>query len=321
MHGLNPPIEIDSATMSLTTDAASMQKISARIGRTHWSGRVTAPRQCAALSAAPNCEFQFDLAANQFSTGELTDWFTGHPAKRPWYRILNSNFDRTQGTSPLLAIHAHGNLQVGRFELRNMLATKVAAQVALDGGKITLTGLHGQLLQGTYRGNLTIDMSNHALSSQPARYRGGGALRNISLAQVGALMNDAWIAGTADGSLELDGYGDSIGNLLARADGQLKFAMRNGSLPHITFPGSAGPLPVHRFAGDLRLKKGAWELSSGRLESRDGIYRIGGTASPSSGMDFTMTNGSGQSWTLSGTLAKPLVAPVSGGKAVVRIVP
>ena len=316
IHGLNPPIEIDSATMSLTADAVSMQKISASVGSTHWSGGVTAPRQCAALSAAPNCEFQFDLAADQFSTGELTEWFTGHPAKRPWYRILNSNFDETQGTSPLLAIHAHGNLQVGRFGLKKMLATKVAAQVAVDGGKITLTGLRGQLLQGTYQGNWTIN-----LLSRPARYLGGGALRNIALAQVGALMNDAWIAGMADGSLELDGPGDSIQDLLEHSDGQLKFTMRNGSLPHITFPGSAGPLPVHRFAGELRLKKGVWELSSGRLESRAGLYRIGGTASSSSGMDFTLTNGSGQSWTLNGTLAKPRIAPVGEGKAAAKIVP
>jgi hypothetical protein len=316
IHGLNPPIEIDSATMSLTTDAVSLQKISARIGSSHWSGEVTAPRQCAALSAAPNCEFQFDLAADQFSTGELTEWFTRHPAKRPWYRILNSNFDESQGTSPLLAIRAHGNLQVGRFGLKKMSATKVAAQVAVDGGKITLTGLRGQLLQGTYQGNWTIN-----LLSRPALYQGGGALRNIALAQVGALMNDAWISGTADGSLELDGSGESIQDLLAHSDGQLKFTMRNGSLPHITFPGSAGPLPIHRFAGELRLKKGAWELSSGRLESRAGLYRINGTASPSNGMDFTLTNGSGQSWTLNGTLVKPRIALVGEGKAAAKIVP
>ncbi len=326
MRGLNPPIEIASATMSLTPDAVSMQKISAHIGDTHWSGAVTAPRNCASPGAVPNCVFQFDLAADQLSTAELAEWFTPPPAKRSWYGVLNSNFNETLGRSPLLAIQARGNLQVGRFALKKMLATEVAAQMAVDGGKITLTALHGELLQGTYRGNWTIDLSSHGLSShdassQPPRYQGGCALRNISLAQVGALMNDAWIAGTADGSLTLDGSGDSIRDLLAHSDGQLKFAMRNGSLPHITIPGSAGPLPVHRFAGELRLKQGALELSSGRLESHDGIYRIGGTASPAGALDFTLTNGNRQSWTLTGTLAKPRVAPAVAGKAAAKIVP
>ena len=74
--------------------------------------------------------------------------------------------------------------------------------------------------------------------------------------------NDAWIAGTADGNFDLDGSGDSFRDLLARSDGKLRFVMRNGSLPHIEIPGSPVPLPVHRFAGELHLKKGVWELSA-----------------------------------------------------------
>jgi hypothetical protein len=135
------------------------------------------------------------------------------------------------------------------------------------------------------------------------------------MAQVGALMNDAWIAGTADGKFDLDGYGDSFRELLALSNGKLQFAMRNGSLLHVDIPGSPVPLPVHRFAGELRLKKGAWELSAGRLESRDGIYRVRGTASPGSGFDFVLTRGDEQSWTLTGTVAEPHVTPVNHTEA------
>ena len=74
--------------------------------------------------------------------------------------------------------------------------------------------------------------------------------------------------------------------------------MRNGSLLHIEIPGSPVPLPVHRFSGDLRLKKGACELSAGRLESRDGLYQVSGTAAPGSGFDFVLTRGDEQSWAL-----------------------
>jgi hypothetical protein len=322
MHGLNTPIEIGSATMSLTPDAVLMEKISARTGSTHWSGGITAPRHCAAPSAtpnatpgvAPNCAFQFDLTADQLSTGDLAEWFTPHPAKRPWYSILNSNSNEPRGPSPLLAIQARGNLHVGRFGLKKVFATQVATQVEVDRGKITLTALRGQLLQGTHQGNWTIDASTHDASSHDAsaqtlRYHGTGTLQDISLEQVGSLMNDAWIAGTADCKFDLEGSGDSFRDLLARSDGKLQFVMRNGSLPHIEIPGSPVPLPVHRFAGVLRLKKGAWELSAGRLESRDGIYQVSGTAPPDSGFDFVLTRGDEQSWTLTGTLAEPHVVP------------
>src|SRR5437868_5721434 len=149
MRGLNTPIEIASATMSLDPEAVRMEKISARTGSTHWSGGVTAPRHCAAPVAAPgvvagavpSCVFQFDLTADQLSTGDLAEWFTPHRAKRPWYRLLNSNSrsnsNEPLGPSPLLAIQAHGNLHVGRFGLKTVSAIQVATQVEVDRGKIT----------------------------------------------------------------------------------------------------------------------------------------------------------------------------------------
>jgi len=343
MRGLNMPIEISSATMTLAPDAVLMQKISARTGSTHWNGAVTAPRHCASPSivpssvpgSLPNCVFQFDLAADQLSIEDLTAWFTPHPAKRPWYRILNSNSNQPLGPSPLLAIQSHGNLHVDQFGLKKVLVTQVATQVNLDRGKITLTALRAQLLQGTHQGNWTIDlskhdmskqdlskddMSSHALSTSDAstddastpnvRYHGAGTLNDIALAQVGTLMNDAWIAGTVDGNFDVEGSGDSFRELRAQS-GKLQFVMRNGSLPHIEIPGSPVPLPVHRLTGELHLKKGVWELSAGRLESRDGIYRVSGTDSPSSGLDLVLARGDEQSWTLTGTLAKPHLTPGS----------
>lgn len=294
MRGLNTPIEIGSATLSLTPDAVKVDKLSASTGSTQWSGAVRAQRHC----AVPPCLFQFDLTADALSTGDLVEWFTPHPGKRPWYRILNSN--EVMGPSPLFAMQGHGTLHVGRFAWKKLVATEIATQVDVDRGKITMTALNAQLLQGSHQGNWLIDVS-----SPPARYHATGTLHDISLAQVSTLMHDDWIAGTADGKFELEGSGDSFHDLLARSDGKLQFVMRNGSLPHIEIPGSSAPLPVHRFAGELHLKKGSWELSAGRLESHDGIYHVRGIASPSKGFDFVLTRGDEKSWSLTGTLAKP----------------
>jgi AsmA family len=321
MRGLNTPIEISSASMTLAPDEVRMQKISARTGMTHWTGSVTAPRQCSSPNvgsgAVSDCGFQFDVAADQLSTADIAEWFTPHPAKHPWYSSSNDE----AGPSPLLAVQAHGSLRVGRFELKKLIATQIASHVELDRGKIALTALRAQLLEGTHEGNWTIDASNHDASASTdsahdastpgVRYYGAGTLNDISLAQVGTLMDDDWIAGKADGNFELDGSADNFRELLARSDGKLHFVMRNGSLQHVEIPGSPAPLPVHRFAGDLHLKKGTWELSACKLESRDGIYQVSGTASPGGGFDFILTRGDEQSWTLTGTLAKPHIVPGS----------
>ena len=298
VRGLNIPIEITAATVTLAPDGVAVQKIAAETGSTHWSGSVSAPRHC-----APACVFQFDLAADRISSGNLAEWFAPHPAKRPWYRILSS--DEFRRPSPLVALQAHGRLHVARFEIKKMLATQLTTEVAVDGGKITLTALHAQLLQGTHRGRWAIDAA-----AQPVRYHGEGALLNVSLAQVGELMNDPWISGSADGRFDLETFGGSFRDLLANADGKLQFVMRNGSLGHVEIPGGNGPMSVHRFAGDLRLKNGVWELWRGRLESHDGVYEVSGTASAGRGIDFVFTRGDEYAWNLTGTLAEPQAAPV-----------
>jgi hypothetical protein len=297
MRGLNIPIQIAAATISLAPDVVTVQNIAAQTGSTHWSGSVAARRNC-----APACVFQFDLAADQISSGNLAGWFTPHPAKRPWYRLLSSE---EQGPSPLVALQAHGTLHVARFEIKKVLATQLATQVAVDRGKIALTAVHAQLLQGTHRGHWTIDASAH-----PLRYHAEGNLQSVSLAAVGELMGDSWISGSADGSFELEASGGNFRDLLAKSEGKLQFLMRNGSFTHVEIPDGSGPMPVHRFSGALGLKNGAWELSRGRLESHDGIYQVSGTAAAGNGLDFVLTRGDEQAWSLTGTLAEPEIAPV-----------
>ena len=292
-RALNIPIEIASASVVLAPDLLSMQKLSVKTGTTHWSGSVTAPRHC-----APACVFQFDLSADQLSASDLAAWFTPPSTERPWYRILSSGDQ--QGSSPWLALQAHGNLHVARLELRKLQATQVATQLALDRGKITLSALHAQVWQGTHQGNWTIDAS-----VSPLRYQGTGVLQNISLAAVAGLMNDPWVAGSADSSFDLETSGQSFGDLLANSTGKAQFTMRDGRLTHVQIPGAAAPLPVRRFTGDLHFKNGIWELAGGRLESRDGLYQVSGTVSADDGLDFIFKRGDEQSWNLTGTLAKP----------------
>jgi len=298
-RGFNSPIEISSATVLLGRDKFSVQKLSAQTGTTHWSGSVTAPRHC-----APACVFQFDLTADQVSAEDLAELFTPHPAKRPWYRILSSN--DLQGPSPLRALQAHGSLHVARLELKKVSVTQVATQLELDRGKLVFTALRAQLLHGTHQGNWTIDAS-----TLPLRYHGAGALQNISLVQLATAMGDDWISGTADASFDVETAGGTFPDLLANSEGRLQFAMRSGSLTHVELPGAEGPLPVHRFTGSLRVKKNAWQLLGGKLESRDGFYQVSGIASPDNGLDFVLTRGDEQSWSLTGTLSRLRVTPAS----------
>jgi autotransporter translocation and assembly factor TamB len=304
-RGLNSQIEIATATVTLGPKMTSVQQLSARLGGTHWSGWVRAPRHC-----APNCVFQFELSADQLSTGDLEEWFSPHPAKRPWYRILSSPAGgATQKGEPswVQALEARGRLSVAQFEIQKAQASRVTTEMTVDHGKIKLNHVRGQFLQGMHDGNWTIDASK-----QPIEYHGSGSLENISLDRLGALMNDDWSSGTGDGHFEVASFGGSLREVLLNADGKLQFTMRNGAFTHLDIPGAPSPLPVYRFRGDLRVKEGQWQLSAGKLETRDGLYEVSGTSSPGSGLNFIFTRGDEQSWNITGTISNPHAEPVDG---------
>ena len=129
MRGFNAPIEISSATLVLNPDIALLQKLSAHIADTHLAGNVTAPRHC----ATADCNLQFDLTADQFSLQDLAEWFTPHPAKREWYKILSPT--EPLASSPFLALRAQGSLHVGRLSVNKLIATQVSSQVDVNAGR------------------------------------------------------------------------------------------------------------------------------------------------------------------------------------------
>lgn len=304
MRGLNPPVEISSAVLKLEPAMVSLERISAELGDTHWSGTVRAPRPC----AADGCVFQFDLSADQLSPAGFVEWFTPRPAKRPWYRILTSS--EPKGKSPLLGIRARGRLRVNRLIFKNVDISQIVAQADIDRGKISLHQLRGQVFQGTHEGDWLIDVSD-----LPPRYQATGQLQNVSMARVSAAMHDEWATGTADGKFTLTTSGNAFSELLAHSEGELQFALRNGTLNHVELPDAARPLPVHLLAGNLKLKNGTWKLTAGKLESHDGIYQMSGAASSASGLDILLTRGDEQSWNVTGTLVKPIVARASRTEA------
>jgi hypothetical protein len=52
-----------------------------------------------------------------------------------------------------------------------------------------------------------------------------------------------------------------------------------------------------------------WVLQAGKLDSRDGIYQVRGTASPGTGLDLVLTRGDDVAWNVTGTLANTHVSP------------
>ncbi len=318
---MTTPLEIESATASIEADALTLQKIAAHIGSTHFAGRVWVARHCMPMAPSANslgqspeptsaeCPFQFDLSADSLSKATLTEWFPRQLSKRPWYQVLDVTADNATGAmiddSPLLRMGVQGNLRVARFSIDRVTMTRVSTTLKLQRGRLNLTALRGDLLQGTHRGDWVIDLTSPATASAP-KFRGTGTLTNISLDQLSAAMNDSWISGAADGTYFFSGA--DVRDMLRNSDGKLKFVMRDGSLLHIDLPDTAQPMQVHRFFGELNLNAGQWRLSDATLESQAGTYKVHGAAASTHDLNFTLENDSERSWSITGSLAEPRIA-------------
>ena len=304
MLGLDVPVEIASATVNLNAGSVTVSKLAATTRTTHWTGSVSVPRPC----PPTECLIQFDLDADQLTVADLQDWFIPHPAKRPWYRSLSSTAPNEP--SPWLVMRANGSIHVNRLGWKKIVGTDVSTRVELNRGVITLAGMQGQILSGSLAGNWVLDAS-----VQPPHWRVNGSLSGVAVAQATGLVDDEWITGTTDAKYEFSGAGNTLSEFFAHADGEMQFSLQNGGFKNLELAGGLRPFPVHRFSGELKLKKGTWQLQRGKLQSRDGIYQVSGTASPAGGLDFVFLRGDDQKWNVTGTLAKPRVIPASRTEA------
>ncbi len=297
IRGLNGPVDIASARITLGESATKIEAVSASFAGTQWTGDLSLPRPC---SAASTCAVTFDLHADEISTDRLNDWLNPNPPRRPWYRF-------SSGTAPgarsfLAAIHANGTLAADRAVLRNLVATRVAAKLSLDQGKLRFSDLRADILGGKHHGEWRADFT-----AKPPVYSGSGALDGISLAQLADAMHDHWITGAANAKYQIDLNGFSAADLLASAKGSLQFDMRDGALPHIVL--STAPLRVRRFTGLLAVHQGEIELQEATLNSPTASYTVTGKASLNRKLDFKLVPDGSPGMAVTGTLSDPHVAP------------
>lgn len=302
LRGAGEPVEISSAEMQLAPDVVRVGKLNLKAAGTVWKGSVEMPRGC---GSPEKCPVLFQLATDVISLSEANEWSNPSPKSRPWYRL-----GTVQPAPSLLArVRASGRITADRFLLRGVMTSKLSANVSFDAGKLEITSVDADLLGGKHRGKWLADFA-----VKPALCRGSGSLTGISLGNISRLMNDDWVEGTAGTSYEIQGPCNA--DFWQKSEGTLQVDVADGSLPHVLFRESAERLKIRKFTAEAQLHAGTIEVSEGELDSPEGNYEVSGTATLTREIDFKMTrvpSGSGvSSYTITGTLAEPHVAPIPG---------
>jgi len=296
LRGLNAPIEITSANLSLHPDGTKVDAISALFAGTRWTGSLGLPRMCGPVES---CPLSFDLHVDEIATDTLHALLNPNPPSRPWYRILSSA--PLTGPSFLTRIHGSGKLAAERVLIRNVAATKVTANVEFNEGRVRLSGLRGEVMNGKHRGEWQADFT-----TKPPTYAGTGTLENVSLGHIAAAMKDPWITGTASGKYQVRMTGGTSVELLSSAEGSVQINMRDGALPHIVL--GDDPLKVRRFTAELALRDGEVSIRDGALISPTATYAVSGKASLKGKLDLLVLPEGSSGFSVNGTLVEPRVA-------------
>jgi len=313
IRGAAGPVEIASADMQLLSDEVRVEKLNAEAADTLWTGSLTMPRGCGTPGA---CQVHFVLNANQIALADLSDWVRPSPKERPWYRVLESS--PQAGPSFLASVRASGQVSADRLQVEGLAAMRVSAKVNLDSGKLEISDLNADFLGGKHRGQWQADFS-----VKPAVCRGSGSLTGVSLARLADVMENEGIAGTANTSYEITG--PCSAGFWTSAEAALQFEIRDGTLPHVAIGEDAEGLRVARFAGQARLQAGKIELKDAQLNSPEGKFLVGGTASLKGDLDFRLARApsgpAAMGYTISGTLAEPHVIRSSSPETQARLKP
>lgn len=293
-------VDISSVELQFLPDAVHAAKLTATAAGAVWRGSLELPRGC---GMPENCPIHFQLNTDLISLNDVNTWVNPNPKNRPWYRVLGA----AQSPSMLGRVQASGRATADHIVLHGVTASKISASVSLDSGKLELTAIDADLLGGKHQGHWQADFT-----VKPPMCSGSGSLTGISLENVSSLMKDDWIEGTAGVSYEV--RGECASDFWQSSVGTLQVNVTNGNLLHVFLEENATVLKIRKLNAQARLRAGEIEISDGRLDSPDGRYEVGGTATLNREVDFKLTPvpaGSGNAYSIGGTLAQPHVAAVN----------
>ncbi len=315
IQGINEPVEIIAANLSLKADEMQVQNLALSLANSTWRGNLSVPLHCAEPSA---CVTKFNLHSSRLDAQELNDALNPLARKRPWYRFLASSRSRRPY---LLSLNAKGKLAVDHLTFRHGTSEGVSASVEWNRGELHLSKLQAALFSGTHNGDWKADFT-----VQPPQYTGNGMLEQINLEQLSALSRDAWITGTASGRYHVSLAGLNASDLIASAIGSLQLDISDGSLPHVELSATSGPLEVQHFGGSLSFHDNKFEISEGKLNTQDATYQVTGTASLGSSFLGQALNvklsGSGiPGFNITGTLNEPRVSPAPASETQAALKP
>jgi len=299
VRGLNVPLEISTASLTLAADQVDIQNLTASVAGATWHGSLVIPRPCAANA----CAVSFDLHADEMASERLSQLLNPGIRPQPWYRFLSSS---TLSGNYLMTLNATGKLSADKITIGRLAGSRFSANVQWNTGKLQLSDVRAEVLSGRHKGEWRADFT-----AKPPQYSGRGTLAHASLNQLASAMHSNWITGSANTSYRVGMAGVTGSELLSSATATLQIDARDGELPHLALGEGAGPLQMRHLAVQLVLQDGKFEVENGTLEAAAARYELSGTSSADHSLHLKLTREGAPGFNITGTLTDLHVSEIT----------
>jgi hypothetical protein len=306
LQGVGEPLQVASATATLAEQTITIGSFSAEFkdGPTV-GGSASFPLHC---GSPESCVLHFDLHTPEITIARLNQLLNPSNQSRPWYHLLAIG---QQDENALMKLHGLGHVSANRLVTGELIATNFTSSIEMNSGKLSLKDIRTDLLGGHHAGNWDADFT----SSLP-KYYGSGTVTKLAMAQVSALMHDAWATGTLDGQYTLGMAGLNGAALRASATGSASFKWTGGLLRHVVLEAEGSPLAFSSFGGQVVLKNGSFVCEACKLQSAGELYSVNGSANFGGMLDVRLeSSGRGASYAISGPLDQPHIEVVQSPPA------
>ncbi len=161
--GLLAPLEIESAYLTLLPGSFHLEKLSAKLAATRWSGSAERALDC---GQPESCAYHFDLHSDRLAATDLQELLQPASPKKPWYRRFGSS---TPPAADLAQLHAEGALTIAHLEpadpgpSRLTTLSAFTANLSIRDGKLAFSqgklkaGSSIYTIEGSMNGNGELD--------------------------------------------------------------------------------------------------------------------------------------------------------------------
>lgn len=307
VRGLNDPVEIASASLAIGEDSVRVNNIVAGAAHATWRGNMQIPRPCV---WPEKCNFEFNLHASDLNALALNAFVNPSMAKKSWLKMISLGASQLPF---LLQAHASGKIAIDKLELGGTACSLVSADVRLAAGEVDFANLRGEIFGGELNGDL-----KGSFAKKPPEYSGSGQFDSVSLADVAALMHDAWMEGSGSATYRFTAGGWTVQDLLSSADLSADFTIRDGAFPHVVLTNHAGHLRTADFSGDVRLNDEKLSFGDAKLQTSAGVYKLSGTASIGGTLDLKLSGENAAGYSIGGTVQKTRVSSNPTAEAALK---